>query len=279
MIFRCTLFLLAALTLSAANEILIQDFDIALEGGEDQEVIVLFTGPNGTPHDIARILPGPWSIDLADLPPDYYTVTLYSEGYAETDMRLKYTDDGFVVTSTFPNNTVTLYRKRYVTLEIIRNTKRGRELTGPDVERSIKTYTYRSTPESIRHDYRLTQIPPDADRNDTSRESGSDLILRRHRFSGFFGTAIPSKNDEFEQASLAPSNDEYDQGRVTPLIPGSWFFMRISGHRPETIAYLKVRVLAYGLEPPNDIPVEETISLRWERALDTAERLGIDLPQ
>jgi len=263
-------------TVSASSDI--TDFSIELEDSVDQEVTVLFQGPNGVPHDIVVVNPGPWAIDLEDLPPDSYSLVFHSEGFAEQTINITYRDGKFIVTSESTDNTFKLFRKRYATIELVWNPNRSRELGIDSSKKEIFTTSYLGRNSVIGPDWGFTQTISGPEAKRASRQSGPNLVLRKHRYSTFFGVSFPHQNENFDNADSAPSNDMYRGGGMIFLKTGDWFYLRIKGHKPETIAYAKLRVLDVSLVPPVKGNLLKERAVRWQRALETARRLGIELP-
>ena len=65
----------------------------------------------------------------------------------------------------------------------------------------------------------------------------------------------------------------YGRDAIIALSKKAWFYLRIQGHRPETMAYAKIRVLDVSLEPPVDGNLLNERSLTWQRALKNASRV------
>lgn len=97
------------------------------------------------------IRPGPWEIAIEDFPPDSYSLVLDADGYAEQRLNITYKDDHFVAVSE-SGNTLTLYKNRYVTFEIVWNDQQERDLSNADVLRETVCAT---------HNERHTVIGPD----------------------------------------------------------------------------------------------------------------------
>jgi hypothetical protein len=229
----------------------IEEFTIALEDSLLEEVTVLFEGPNGTPHDIVVVDPGRWAIDLDDLPPDNYNIIIYSDGYAEQRLRITFREGKFVTATDIPNKTLTLYLKRYTTMEIVWSEDRNLDLTSEHVDRQEFTTSYLGWHPILWNDWTLHQTI--TEENDGYRKvsmtSGPNLVLRKHRHQSFFGVAHPNEGESFEAATLAPTNDAYTNARMVDLEPNRWFYLRITGRERGKIFYAKVKVKEIGLSP------------------------------
>ena len=257
----------------------IADFSIELEDSPDQEVTVLFQGPNGVPHDIVVVNPGPWAINMEDLPPDNYSLILHSQGFAEQTINITYRDGRFIVTSESTDNTFKLFRKRYATIELVWNPNRGRGLGVESSKKEIFTSSYLGRNSVIGPDWRFAQTLSGPESKRASSQSGPNIVLRRHRYSGFFGVSFPQQNEKFDKADFAPSNDMYRGDGMIFLKTGDWFYLRIKGHKPETMAYAKLRILDVSLTPPVEGNLLKERAVSWQRALGTARSLGIELPE
>lgn len=254
----------------------LSDMSILLEDGGEQDVVILFEGPNGSFHDIAVTRPGAWGIDLEDLPPDNYRVTLYSPGYASQRLSVTYRDGQFSAAVRHLAPAIVLYRLRWVALELVWNAAGSRELTGADVRREVfATSGGGANHPVILPDYRIIQTQWLQRSHTTGWLNGKTLAFARHRFTDFFGVAYPEPGNDFDSATIAPTNDFYQRDSIVPLEDGSWFFLRISGHRPEMITYAKVRVVGNSLQPPTGIEVLPQNRPSW---VETWERSGREMP-
>lgn len=265
-------------TISPSGYIALDELIIGFEDGADLPIYALFEGPNRTPYDLAVIHAGPWTVNTEGLAPDDYTLTLYADGYAEQRLRVTYKDGQFVAFDEGFGNELLLFKKRYITFEIVWNSAQSPELTGVDVMREIVCATHQSRHRVIGPDFLIVQTLSEPLAKQATVATGLTPALRQHRFSNFFGVVYPEPNEEFDDADLAPDNDLYQGAGMISLEPGKWFYLRISGHVPTTIAYLKMRVLNVGLVPDGDAMLLEESEPRWKKARELADRLGIQLP-
>ncbi|MEM0965326.1 MAG: hypothetical protein AAGJ81_04120 [Verrucomicrobiota bacterium] len=256
----------------------LEDFSIETEDGRSVEIIATLNGPNGTPYDLAVITPGPWGMDLSHLEPDNYTLYLEAEGYAPQRLSITYKDGEFVTNSHSGGNTLVLYKKRYITFEVVWNSVQQRDLLSGDVMREIVTATHNGRHSIIGSDYLFVQTiaAPGSDR--TSLQTGTTPALRKHRYNRFFGVVYPETGTDFEAALEAPTNDQYKSDGMVTLVPGEWFFLRVSGHLPEMITYLKIRTISIETTPPIGANLLKERTPRWHSAKDMAKRLGVKLP-
>ena len=245
---------------------------IELEDSRNQKVTVILQGPDGVPLDIVVVNPGPWSVDLKNLPPDHYSVIFHSEGFAEQRVSITFKDGKFLARSGLTDNICKLFLKRYATLEIVWNPNQGRGLDLESAKREVFTTSYLGNHPVIRPDWTFAQTISGVKEQRVSLQSGPNLVLRKHRYSGFFGVSFPGINENFEDAKFAPTNDMYRGDAMIALRKGDWFYLRICGHIPETLAYAKVRVLDTGLAPPVDKNLLTERPLEWQRAINTAGR-------
>jgi len=256
----------------------LKDYRISLEDGKDKEIVAFYNGP--TPIKIEHIRPGPSTLRMTGLPPDSYKIYLSCEGYVSQYIQLSYDNGAFTVTSDFKDNNIILYRKRWITLEVISNTKRERDLTGDNTSRIVFCSSASSRLRIIGSDYTLIQTASKKGDKKRKLESGINSALRRHRHNRYFGPYFPEKGEDFESANMAPTNDLYLGDRESSTIyleKDQWFYMRLSGYRPSHVAYAKVRVLAISDEPSKDVEVLKENEPRWKRAIEEAKKLGINL--
>lgn len=270
----CLIIYLAALT-GVFGDTPIEDFAVVLEGDEDIEVTVLFEGPAKKPVDLVRVTPGPWSIDLTDLPPDEYDLILHAEGYAEERIRLTYTPNGFIVKDSKDQSelNIKLYRKRYQVVEVYY--AQTQDLLSPKTKHATLCVTYLGKIPGIPWDYAVEQFPP-------FRYSDNDSVhmaVRNIRRREFFGVCRPKENENFEESWVAPSNDHYVKEYRTYTPPGSWFWFRAQGNNPSELTYAKVRFGPLLTQPPENMEVAREFLTSWEKAVKTAERYNIQLPE